>query len=62
MKKERRKLLSIMRRDIWDNPRLYDFWELSSNKLKYMLEHKSKKDRRMEPAIVPLLEQRGHLK
>ena len=62
MKKERKKLLSVQRRDIWDNSKQYDFLNVSSNDLKYMLAHKSRKDRRIKSEIMFILRLRGHLK
>jgi hypothetical protein len=62
MKKGRRKLLSVQRRDLWDGPNQYDFWNVPSNELKYMLEHKSKKDGRIKSEIMLILRLRRHLK
>ena len=62
MKKERKKFLSVRRRDLWDGPNQYDFWNVPSNKLKYMLGHKSKKDGRIKSEIMLILRLRGHLK
>ncbi len=62
MKKERKKFLSVQRRDLWDGPDQYDFWNMSSNDLKYMLGHKPKKDRKIKPVIMLILRLRGHLK
>ena len=63
MKKERRKILSVRRRDIWDRKtKQYDFGYMPSNELKYMLKHKSKKDGKIKSKIMFVLRQRGHLK
>lgn len=62
MKKRLRKYLSCERRDLWDNSKEYNLWNVSSNKLKYMLKHKPKKDRQIEPEIMFILKLRGHLK
>lgn len=62
MKNQLRKYLSWEHRDLWDNPNEYNFWDLSSNKLKYMLRHKAKKDRRIEYEILRVLKYRGHVK
>lgn len=62
MKKQRRKLLSVERRDIWDNPRDYcQLGYLSTDKLKHMLKHKSKKDRRLKGEIWDILRWRKHV-
>ena len=47
MKKELRKYLSVERRDLWDNPKTYQFFDLSVDRLKHKLKHISNKDRRM---------------
>ena len=55
MKKELRKYLSMERRDVWDNPKDYDFCYLSVDRLKYKLKHISKKDRRMRNELEECL-------
>ena len=62
MKKQLRKYLSVERRDLWNSPNEYTFGELPSNKLKYMLKHKAKRDRRIELEIMFVLKWRGHVK
>ena len=61
MKKQLRKYLSVERRDLWDNPKEYNFWCVSSDKLKYMLKSKSKKDRRLKGEIMSVLKRRRHV-
>ncbi len=51
MKKERKKHLSIERRDLWDGSTIYEFWHLSVDKLKHKLRHVSKKDRKIKSAL-----------
>ena len=48
MKNQRRKFLSVERRDLWDNSKLYEFCHLSVDRLKHKLAHVSKKDRKMK--------------
>ena len=60
--KQHRKYLSVERRDLRDNSSEYNLWGLPSNKLKHMLRHKAKKDRRIEPEIMRILKVRGHLR
>jgi len=62
IKNQLRKYFSHERRDLWDNPKEYVFWCVSSDKLKHMLRHKAKKDRRIEYEIMAVLKCRGHLK
>ena len=56
MKNKLRKYLSVERRDLWDNSRIYQFWHLSVDRLKYKLKHTSKKDTRMKCALEEALE------
>ena len=62
IKNQLRKYLSRERRDLWDNSKEYNFWDLPSDKLKHMLKHKAKRDRRIEEEIMFILKRRGHLK
>ena len=62
MKNALRKYLSVECRDLVDNSKEYNFWSLSSNKLKHMLKHKAKRDRRIESEIMAVLKCRGHIK
>lgn len=62
IKNQLRKYLSRERRDLVDNSSEYNFWDLSSNKLKHMLKHKAKKDRRIEHEIMAVLKCRGHIR
>ena len=62
IKNKLRKYLSVERRDLWDNSNEYNFWGLPSNKLKHMLKHKAKRDRRIEHEIMAVLKCRGHVK
>lgn len=62
MKKQHRKWLSVERRDLWDGPRCYLLGELPTGKLKHMLQHRSKKDRRLKGEIEDILGWRGHVK
>lgn len=62
MKNQLRKYLSRERRDLWDISNEYNLDTLPSNKLKYMLKHKAKRDRRIEPEIMFVLKVRGHIK
>lgn len=62
MKNQLRKYLSVERRDLVDSSNEYNFWALSSNKLKHMLKHKANKDRRVEHEIMAVLKCRGHVK
>lgn len=56
MKKALRKLLSVERRDLWDGSLIYDFYHLSVGKLKHMLSHVSKKDRKIRGRLEEALE------
>lgn len=62
MKKQLRKYLSVERRDLWDGPRHYLFGCLSVDKLKHMLQHITKKDRRIKSELERALEWRMQLK
>lgn len=62
MKKQIKKALSVDRRDLWDGPNEYLFDGLSSNKLKYMLKHRNRKDRRIVKTIKQILKWRKHEK
>ena len=44
MKKQRRKYLSVERRDLWDGSKIYQFGHLSVDRLKHKLKHVAKKD------------------
>lgn len=62
MKKSLRKRKSCQgRRDIWDNSKIYLFYELSTARIKYKLEHLPKKDARMRKALMNILELRKHV-
>jgi len=56
IKKQLRKYLSVERRDIWDNPKTYQFWSLSVDKIKYKLKHINKKDKIMKNRLEETLE------
>ena len=58
MKKQLRKYISVERRDLWDGARNYLLEFLSVDKLKHMLKHKAKKDRRMQSELERALEWR----
>ena len=58
MKKALRKYLSIERRDIWDNPKVYEFCALSVDRLKHKLKHVPKKDRIMRSRLEEALDWR----
>ena len=55
MKKSLRKYLSIERRDISDNLKIYEFAHLSVDRLKYKLAHVSKKDRKIKDRLEEAL-------
>jgi len=59
MKNSIRKYLSRERRDLWDSPKEYILGHLSTDKLKFMLKHKSKRDKRIKSKIEGILEMRG---
>lgn len=59
MKNSLRKYLSVERRDLWDSPKCYLLDHLSTDKLKFMLKRKSKKDRRIKREIENILVRRG---
>ena len=63
MKKSLRKYLSIERRDIWDSPGedCHHLGRLPTARLKYMMKHRSRNDRRLNPGIIAILRERGHL-
>ena len=56
MKKALRKLLSVERRDLWDGSLIYEFYHLSVDKLKHMLRHRPKKDRKIRGRLEEALE------
>lgn len=58
MKNSLRKYLSVERRDLWDGPREYLIAHLPTDKLKHMLMHRSKRDRRLKSEIDTILEYR----
>ena len=58
MKKRLRKYLSVERRDLWDGARCYLLEFLSVDKLKHMLKHEAKKDRRIQNDLERALEWR----
>jgi hypothetical protein len=58
MKNKLRKYISIERRDFWDGPREYLLGRLSVDKLKHMLQHTKKKDRRIKSELERALEWR----
>lgn len=60
MKKQLRKYLSVQRRDLWDNPKTYQFWCLSVDKLKFKLKHVPKKDSKMKSRLEEALRWRCH--
>lgn len=59
MKKALRKYLSVERRDLWDGPKCYILGHLPTDKLKFMLKHKSNRDRRIKEKIQDILVMRG---
>ena len=60
MKKQLRKYLSIRRRDLWGNPKTYQFGCLSVDRLKHKLRHIPKKDSRMKNRLEEALMWRCH--
>ena len=58
MKKQRRKRISVEKRDLWDNSKIYEFCHLSVNRLKYKLKHISKKDSKMRNRLQEALKWR----
>ena len=55
MKKSLRKYLSRERRDIWDSPKIYEFWHLSVDRLKFKLRHIPKRDRKVKSRLEEAL-------
>lgn len=55
MKNKLRKYLSVERRDLWDGSKIYQFWHLSVDRLKYKLKHVPKKDRKMKSRLEEAL-------
>ena len=55
MKKQRRKYLSVERRDLWDGSKIYQFAHLSVDRLKYKLKHVAKKDRKVKGRLEEAL-------
>lgn len=55
IKNHLRKYLSVERRDLWDNSRIYCFNHLSVDTLKHKLKHIQKKDRNMKDALQEAL-------
>ncbi|GAH25112.1 unnamed protein product [marine sediment metagenome] len=51
IKNKLRKYLSVERRDIWDSSVIYQFWDLSVDRLKHKLKHISKKDGKMKSRL-----------
>ena len=60
MKKQLRKYLSVERRDPWDNPKTYQFWYLSVDRLKHKLKHIPNKDSKMKSKLEEALGWRCH--
>lgn len=58
MNKKLRKYLSIERRDIWDNPKIYEFGHLSVDRLKHKLKHITNKDRKVKSKLEEALKWR----
>ena len=58
MKKQLRKYLSVKRRDLWDNPNVYEFCGLCVDRLKHKLKHIPRKDRRMRSRLEEALKWR----
>lgn len=56
MKKQRRKRISVEKRDLWDNSKVYWFYRLSVDRLKYKLRHLPKKDSKMKRELLTVLE------
>ena len=55
MKNKLRKYLSVGRRDLWDSSKVYQFYHLSVDRLKYKLNHLPKKDRKMKSRLEEAL-------
>ena len=55
MKKQLRKYLSVERRDLWDNSKIYQFGGLYVDKLKHKLKHVPKKDIKMRSKLEEAL-------
>ena len=63
MKKSKRKAKSVDIRDLWDGPKDYmQLWTLATDKLKHMLKHISRRDRKIKPYIEDILRRRGVIK
>ena len=60
MKNKLRKYLSVNRRDLWDNPKTYQFGYLSVDRLKHKLKHVPKKDSKMRSRLEEALMWRCH--
>ena len=58
MKKQHRKRISVEKRDLWDNSKIYEFCHLSVDRLKYKLQHISKKDSKMRDRLQEALKWR----
>ena len=58
MKNQLRKYLSVERRDLWDSPKVYQFWYLSVDRLKHKLRHIPRKDIKMKSKLKEALEWR----
>ncbi len=63
MKKSRRKYISCqINRDIWDNSKIYQFWQLSVDRLKFKLKHLPNKDRMVKGKLEEALKWKKHEK
>lgn len=55
MKNKLRKYLSVERRDLWDNSKIYQFRHLSVDRLKHKLRHTPNKDSKMKNKLEEAL-------
>ena len=63
MKKSKRKQKSVDIRDLWDGAKnYYQLWMLPIAKLKYMLNHRSRRDRKIKSYIEDILHWRRVIK